>query len=193
MPKKIILVRHGETDFNTQRILQGHLDTYLNIKGYLQAKKTAEKLKNEKIDVIISSDLKRAYHTALVIAQRHKRKVILTPLLRERHFGILEGRSFEESRKMLWCFGFEDEDLNQQVENNARKYKIENHAKIKTRLQKLLEEIKKHKNKTVVLVTHAGTMREFVKFFGLKLTGRINNAGCFYLVKNKDNKYTLIS
>lgn len=75
MPKKIILVRHGRTDWNSERITQGHLDTFLNKEGLDQAIAVAEKLKDEKIDVIISSDLKRAFQTALVIAQKLKKKV----------------------------------------------------------------------------------------------------------------------
>ena len=64
MPKRIIIVRHGQTVENKQKILQGHLDTLLDDDGKKQAQAAAELLKNEKIDLFFSSDLKRSYHTA---------------------------------------------------------------------------------------------------------------------------------
>jgi len=189
MPRKIIIVRHGETDYNVAKILQGHLDTLLNINGYLQAKTVAEKLKSEKIDVIIASDLKRTYHTALMIAQEQGKKVIETTLLRERHFGVLEGNTFSENKKIFWCFGYESDEMNRLVEEKSQAYGVENNIQMKVRLNELLKQIKKYKNKTIVLVTHGGTMRELIKLFGHKITGSIKNTECFYLEKNKDGTY----
>ncbi|PIS15460.1 hypothetical protein COT62_03610, partial [Candidatus Roizmanbacteria bacterium CG09_land_8_20_14_0_10_41_9] len=95
MLDKIIIIRHGETDFNKERVIQGQLDTFLNKNGVEQARKAAVKLKGEKIDRIYTSDLKRANHTALIIGEVLKARVIPTPLLRERYFGELQGLRIE--------------------------------------------------------------------------------------------------
>lgn len=89
---KLIITRHGETEENRAGILQGHLPGTLTDKGITQAKKLAQRLKDEKIDHIYSSDLARAADTAELIAEYHPN----TPLdmieeLRERDAGELEG------------------------------------------------------------------------------------------------------
>jgi len=69
---KLILVRHGETIDNKKRLVQGHRQGELSDVGKEQAKKVAERLKDEKIDYIFSSDLRRAADTAKVIAKYQK-------------------------------------------------------------------------------------------------------------------------
>ena len=69
---KLIITRHGETIENAKRICQGHLGGNLSKKGKLQAKKLAERLKNEKLDVIYSSDLKRTKDTTKEIKKYHR-------------------------------------------------------------------------------------------------------------------------
>jgi len=193
MPRKIIIVRHGETDFNVEKILQGHLDTFLNANGLDQANRVAEKLIKDEVDIILSSDSKRTYFTALTIAKKLNKKVETTFLLRERYFGKLEGMTFDEIRKVMWCFGYENAELNQLIEGRSKKFGVENNKEMQIRLKKLLNQIKKYKNKTVVLVTHGGTIRELLKLFDLSLARRINNTECFYLEKNNAGKYALIS
>ncbi len=87
--KKILIIRHGQTDFNLDRVPQGWADTFLNPTGVSQAQAAARLLKNYPIDLIFASDLKRAYHTAWLINQYHNHKIITTPLLRERNLGKL--------------------------------------------------------------------------------------------------------
>lgn len=89
---KIILTRHGRTIENDKRILQGHMQTGLSAEGIQQAKKLARRLKNEEIDIVYSSDLKRAADTAKEIAKFHKNiPVYFTEELRERNLGSLQG------------------------------------------------------------------------------------------------------
>ena len=66
---KIIIVRHGESLGNLNQIMLGHTNIDLAPRGYIQAEACAEYLKNEQIDVVYSSDLIRAYHTAEPHAQ----------------------------------------------------------------------------------------------------------------------------
>jgi uncharacterized phosphatase len=84
------LVRHGETDWNKQRIIQGQTDVPLNATGEQQAKEAAKHFKKIKFDLAFSSDLLRAKRTTEIIALEHKLAVEATEVLRERHFGELQ-------------------------------------------------------------------------------------------------------
>ncbi len=94
---KIILVRHGETDWNIARRIQGgDSDTPLNETGLRQAEALAARLKDEKITAVFSSPLQRALHTAQAIAFYHSLAVKELPTLKEIKVGILEGRLASE-------------------------------------------------------------------------------------------------
>jgi broad specificity phosphatase PhoE len=89
---RIILVRHGETEWNREHRLQGGAsDVPLNETGRQQAVRLAERLKNEKIQAVFSSPLKRAAFTAEEIARYHNLKVTLLDGLKEIALGKLEG------------------------------------------------------------------------------------------------------
>ncbi len=92
-------MRHGETLWNEESLIQGHLDTDLSPTGIRQAKAIAEKLVVDKIAAIYSSDLKRSYETAEYLAARTGHKVITDSRLRERSLGIFEGLSMEEVKR----------------------------------------------------------------------------------------------
>lgn len=92
------LIRHGETDWNAQRRLQGWRDIPLNAKGVHQAEKLADALHppgfNVNVDVIISSDLSRAAETARIAAGHLGKPVETYQSLRERNYGIYEGEDW---------------------------------------------------------------------------------------------------
>jgi 2,3-bisphosphoglycerate-dependent phosphoglycerate mutase len=92
----LIAVRHGETDWNRVRRLQGHTDIALNPTGIEQAARLAAALATEPIDAIHSSDLLRAVATAEPVAVALGVPVIRSALLRERNYGVLEGKTFAE-------------------------------------------------------------------------------------------------
>ena len=87
----LILIRHGETNWNVERRLQGHIDIPLNDTGLVQARALASSLQEEHLDAIICSDLKRAVQTAEAIAQAKKMRCQIYPEWRERNFGGFEG------------------------------------------------------------------------------------------------------
>lgn len=94
---KLIITRHGETEENVNNIIQGHLPGKLNKNGIEQAKKLAIKLKNEKIDIIYSSDLARCADTTKHIIKYHKDiPVIYTRDLREVYLGEWQGKTKKE-------------------------------------------------------------------------------------------------
>jgi broad specificity phosphatase PhoE len=92
----ILLVRHGETDWNRERRVQGHADEPLNDVGRAQARELAAALAQEVFDAIYASDLARAHETARIVAEQHDLAVTLVPDLRERHFGSWEGLTDSE-------------------------------------------------------------------------------------------------
>lgn len=93
---ELVLIRHGETDWNVEKRVQGHIDIDLNDRGCRQAVAAGVALRNEKFDAIVSSDLKRALHTANAIAASRDMTVETDPALRERCFGIFEGLLYNE-------------------------------------------------------------------------------------------------
>lgn len=98
---RIIAVRHGETAWNVDTRLQGHLDIALNDKGRSQAARVAQALADEPLDAIYASDLQRAWQTALAIGQAQQRAPQPEPLLRERCFGQFQGKTYAEI-ETLW-------------------------------------------------------------------------------------------
>lgn len=88
----LYVVRHGETDWNAARKIQGHIDTDLNIQGEEQARILSKELKNINFGAVFSSDLLRARRTAEIIALEKKLAINTTKLLRERNFGRFEGQ-----------------------------------------------------------------------------------------------------
>ena len=93
---KLILIRHGESLGNASRTLLGHTDLDLSELVYRQAECTAKALQNVKIDCIYSSDLKRAYNTAVPHARLRGMEVKGVKALRELYLGDWEGKSVEE-------------------------------------------------------------------------------------------------
>ncbi len=92
---RLLLVRHGETDWNAGARIQGHLDIALNDTGRLQARRLAAALAGgESIDAIYTSDLVRARETARPLAVAIRRPLVALEALRERHFGRFQGRRF---------------------------------------------------------------------------------------------------
>jgi 2,3-bisphosphoglycerate-dependent phosphoglycerate mutase len=88
---RILLVRHGETDWNASGRIQGHSDTPLNAAGRRQAQLTAQRLAREPIQALYSSDLARAYETATIIGAPLRLTVVTSRQLRERQYGAWEG------------------------------------------------------------------------------------------------------
>ena len=100
---RICFVRHGETNWNAERRMQGHIDIPLNANGISQAERLANALIRVKhsFDVIYSSDLERALHTANAVARALSLDVQITPRLRERNVGKLQGLLLAEAPVLL--------------------------------------------------------------------------------------------
>lgn len=93
---RILAIRHGETAWNKDTRIQGHLDIPLNDTGLWQAQRAAESLRDEPVAAVYASDLTRARQTAEAIAALQSHTVVTHPGLRERSFGEFEGKTWAE-------------------------------------------------------------------------------------------------
>lgn len=93
---RLLLIRHGQTDWNAQTRLQGHSDIPLNAEGHAQAAQLAAVLQGEALDHVYASDLQRAADTARPLALSTGAPLSLDAGLRERAFGCFEGERFAD-------------------------------------------------------------------------------------------------
>ncbi len=98
---RIIAIRHGETAWNVDTRIQGHLDIPLNDTGLWQAQQVGQALAGEPVAAVYTSDLQRARVTAQAVADSTGAPLVLEPGLRERSFGQLQGRTFAEIETQL--------------------------------------------------------------------------------------------
>jgi probable phosphoglycerate mutase len=98
---RIIAIRHGETTWNVDTRIQGHLDIPLNDTGHSQARRMALALKDDPITAIYASDLTRAWETAHYLGRALDMEVTKEAGLRERSFGDFQGKTFAEIEVLL--------------------------------------------------------------------------------------------
>ncbi|MEY7850097.1 histidine phosphatase family protein [Natrarchaeobius sp. A-rgal3] len=97
----VLLVRHGETQYNLDGVLQGRLNIPLNETGIAQARALADELRGIDVRAIYSSPLQRSHRTAEIISTPHELAVTTVPTLKERSYGELEGCSRKKREEML--------------------------------------------------------------------------------------------
>lgn len=150
------LIRHGQSEGNLKNLFLGHTDLDLTPLGHQQAQITAEYLSDVHADFIYSSDLKRAYHTALHTAEKRGMKVFCDPDFREIFAGEWEGLVFDQIQQNfpkgfdLWCNRFAQ----------SRCDGGESVAELADRLVLAMRNLaKKHPGKTVFIFMHATPIR----------------------------------
>jgi broad specificity phosphatase PhoE len=149
----LLLVRHGETDWNQVGRWQGHSDTHLNETGRDQAARVAREL--DGIDVVYSSDLARARETAEIVAQQLGLEVELDERLRERSFGAWEGKSAPEIEAE-----FADAHARWLAGEGPGADDAEPFADFGARVESFLEDVLvRHPEQTVLIVAHGGSIR----------------------------------
>jgi probable phosphoglycerate mutase len=137
----LLLVRHGETDWNAEGRLQGHTDQPLNEYGRAQARELAEQLAaDEPVDAIYASDLSRAKETAEILGARLGLPVVVDVDLREKHWGNWEGLTGDE-RVTVEFVGEATEDHRNRVMRAVDRI------------------VERHAGERVVVVTHGGSLR----------------------------------
>ncbi|HET7483327.1 MAG TPA: histidine phosphatase family protein [Actinomycetota bacterium] len=149
----IYLVRHGATDWNINKRAQGTADVPLNHEGRLQALHASEELSRVHVDAVYTSDLSRAYDTAVAIAKTHGLDLIIEPRFREIDQGEWTGLTVDEIRKR-W-----PEKWGPARHYNARPGG-ESPQQVRARaLAALTDVVAKHPDEHVVIVSHGGTIR----------------------------------
>ena len=153
---RLLLVRHGETEYNTTRRFQGHSDIELSNTGYGQAERLRDRLATERIDIAYSSDLSRAMTTARLISSRHKASIITCPELREIDYGKVEGLAFDEIRRLYP----EVADSCVSWSTHLEFPEGESFDELRARVSKFLSRLKKHTpEQTILIVAHGGPLR----------------------------------
>jgi probable phosphoglycerate mutase len=150
----ILLARHGETDWNSERRWQGHADRPLNDVGREQARELAKMLAGRGIDAVYSSDLARAHQTALIVAEQLGLPVEVDAGLREVDVGDWAGRllteiedadpaAFErwQQGRKAWHGGESYEEMGERV------------------VAAVLRLAARHPDQTVLIVSHGGSIR----------------------------------
>jgi broad specificity phosphatase PhoE len=151
---ELLLVRHGETDWNRDQRFQGHADPPLNETGRAQARALADDLAAERIDAIYTSDLARARETAELIAERAGVPFVLEPQLREVDVGEWQGLTRLEIAERFPA------GMRNWNERGHGWERGETYEQLTERVLEALERIvRRHPGERVVVVGHGGTIR----------------------------------
>jgi len=158
---RICLVRHGETEWNAERRIQGQIDIGLNAAGLRQAEAAGRWLKAAGISALYASDLKRAWATGQAIGQAVGVQPVPVPELRERRYGIFEGLTYAEaeSRYPEGYAAFEGRNAD---------YAFEHGESLKVMYErvtgKLKELAQRHLGESIVVVVHGGVLDVINRF-----------------------------
>jgi len=156
---RLLLVRHGITEFNSTRRFAGHSDVELNADGYKQVERLRDHLVNEKIDAVYSSDLRRALVTAEVVSSGHKADVVTCSELREINYGSAEGLTFQEIGSLY-------PEVAELITNFSLQLKFpdgESFEGFIERASKFLDRLDSHEpSQTILIVSHSGPIKVLV-------------------------------
>ena len=181
---EIILIRHGETEWNSQQRMQGHSNSDLSSVGQAQIQALGQWMKNVPFDLIYSSYSLRAKQTAEAITQFSGHELQFDQRLREKNLGVFEGLTSEEARER-------HPEVFRLFKTAGSTYVIdegESTQQLQDRALEIVNEIRiKHPEERVLLVTHGGFIRVVMKHsLGLSLETPtrflIRNTGLFRLV-----------
>ena len=189
---KIYIVRHGESQANANKIVQGHTDSPLTEKGEAQSVKIAEELKDVEFSAIFSSDLGRSIRTAEIIGFRRNLEIKTSPMLREKSYGIFEGMDHAEFIETLKeeFNRFDNELTIEERWNHKAHPSIESDTEILGRFTGYVKEIiSRHGGETVLVVSHRFPIRMFLVSLGYGMyenlkRGSLKNAGYAVLESN---------
>lgn len=158
---RICLVRHGETEWNAERRIQGQIDIGLNETGQRQAVAAGRWLKQAGIIALYSSDLKRAWTTALAIGVELGLQPTAVPEMRERRYGVFEGLTYDEakSKHPAGYAAFEGRNADYDFENGESL-----HVMFERVTGKLKELASQHPGGVIAVVLHGGVLDVINRF-----------------------------
>jgi broad specificity phosphatase PhoE len=196
---EIILVRHGETEWNIKEIFRGRIDVELNDTGLRQAELLAEYLGGIKIEAVYSSPLKRALNTAQAIARHHKLNVETAPGLIDFDYGKWQGLSHKEVKRRY-------KGLYNEWREKPHLVKMpggESLDVVRERALKVVQAVVAKHNGTVVLVSHRVVNKVLIcallgldnsHFWNIRqdncgITTFVHENGRFILIKHNDTSF----
>jgi probable phosphoglycerate mutase len=152
---RVVLLRHGESTWNERKIVQGQLDdARLSAEGRAQASAVAETLRGHSFQWIVTSDLTRARETAAIVDDALGLEVAIAPALRERSYGVYEGRPMSELPSSVTGI-----DGGRVVDASARPEGGESLDDLYQRCATFIDSLRAAGNERLLLVTHGGTIR----------------------------------
>jgi broad specificity phosphatase PhoE len=167
---RLLLIRHGETDWNVEGRWQGHADVPLNACGHAQAQEVAASLSGTRIDAIYASDLKRAAETAAPLAHSQGLKIRIDPRLREIDQGKWQGLLIEEIQTRY------GEEFRRRRENPLEVAPPGGETALQVR-ERVLTAVKDihaaHPDQTVAIVSHGFALAVIRAFFEAIPIGRV--------------------
>lgn len=179
MTKKILIFRHGQTDWNVAGRMQGHTDIPLNDVGRAQAEKLREFFVREPVEVFFSSDLERAAETARIARGELRVPIIKDARLRETNMGLAEGLTVDE---LVKAWGPEAWEQWRSLAKEHVHYRFpqgESRAEQVARLITALEDFLRESNYSKVAVaSHGGSIRRIVHHLVPDLTSPIVVDNC---------------
>jgi len=159
-PTRLCIVRHGETDWNAGKRIQGQIDIPLSSRGHAQARATGNALMNEGFAALYTSDLLRAKQTAEATAHIANLPLQLEPGLRERHYGCLQGLTHEEAETRFP----EEYRRHRQRDPRFTPPGGESLLGLAARLADTCEKLaRRHPGESVLLFTHGGVLDIFYR------------------------------
>jgi probable phosphoglycerate mutase len=160
-PSRICLVRHGETEWNAERRIQGQIDIGLNETGLRQAQAAGRWLKSAGIIALYSSDLKRAKTTAEALGEALGLTPVLVPEMRERRYGVFEGLTYAEAHDRFpeGYAAFEGRNADYNFENGESLHQMFDRVTVK-----LTEIAAAHPGQAVAIVLHGGVLDVINRF-----------------------------
>lgn len=162
MKTTLVLVRHAEAEGNVNRVFHGWTDGELTVKGHIQAKRVAKRLRSVDLDVLYSSSLKRTLQTAEAIAEVKKLPIIRTDKLKEINGGDWEGKAWDELPSK-WPNAYDT------WENKPHAHCMPNGESMEEFQHRLIKEIMriihKHPGKNICIVTHGTAIKALMCHF----------------------------
>ncbi len=175
---RLLLVRHGISEYNSARRFAGYSDVEMSAAGYEQAERLRDRLAGEKIDAVYSSDLRRALVTAEILCSGRNVDIVPCSELREVNYGDVEGLTFPEISRLY-------PEVAELITNFSLQLWFpggESFTEFIERTSKFLDRLEKHApEKTILIVSHSGPLRVLLcRLLGIDLVHwrqiRLDNA-----------------
>ncbi|WP_194192574.1 histidine phosphatase family protein [Clostridium chrysemydis] len=191
MNTTIYLTRHGQTEWNIEKRLQGRGNSSLTKDGIDRAKELRERIKEIELDVIYSSPIERALHTANIIKGEKQLEVITEDGLMEMCFGDYEGRKTDEVMKENPEWNI---DLIMHGDVNLSAPNGENLGSVRTRVKDAMDKIiKENRGKNVLIVAHGITLKALMHYFKDEEVNSevMGQATLTKIIVDKDNNFNI--